>query len=218
MAPSAPRTASSFGITKPGVGRQVQLVDARDDLVAQLRIEVDAVGVEQLGGRRIVALGLDALHFGEQPADALAKRRRIHHHEERLAVALTALDGLGVGDEPVDDHLAHAHVRLLDLRAGRGRAGAAQRVARVALRTPHARCPPGRPPAQAELRGFWIGDEVQPNQIGPRFLERREVLLDGTPRACRSDAVRELARRVADRLVHVGRDLAGQGAPLFGAG
>ena len=31
-----------------GVGRQVQLVDARDDLVAQLAVEVDAVGLEQL--------------------------------------------------------------------------------------------------------------------------------------------------------------------------
>ena len=35
-----------------GIRRQIQLVDARDHLVAQLRIEVDAVGLEQLPRRR----------------------------------------------------------------------------------------------------------------------------------------------------------------------
>ena len=69
-------TASSRGITNAGVRRQLQAIDARDDFVAQRRIEVHAVGLEQRARGRVVALGLDALHFGEQPADAVAERRR----------------------------------------------------------------------------------------------------------------------------------------------
>ena len=55
---------------------QLQSVDARDDLVAQRRIEMDAVGLEQRARRLVVALALDPLHLGEQSADAVAKRLR----------------------------------------------------------------------------------------------------------------------------------------------
>ena len=122
------------------VRRQVQLVDARHDLVAQLRIEMDAVGVEQLRRRRGIAFGLDALHFGEQLADAVAERLRIDHHQVRLAVARARFDRLGVGHQPAHDHLAVAHVVFLDLRAFADAAQLHQRVARVGLVLGARRC------------------------------------------------------------------------------
>ena len=57
-------------LDEPGVGRHLQAVDARHDFVAQRRIEVDAVGLEQRLRRLVVPFRLDALHFGEQPAGA----------------------------------------------------------------------------------------------------------------------------------------------------
>ena len=53
------------------VGRHLQAVHAGDDLVAQRRIEMHAVGLEQRLRRLVVPFRLDPLHFGEQPADAL---------------------------------------------------------------------------------------------------------------------------------------------------
>jgi len=46
---------------EPAVGRQLQLLDTRHDLVAQLGIEVDAVGFKQLSRRLVVAFRFDAL-------------------------------------------------------------------------------------------------------------------------------------------------------------
>ena len=45
-----------------GVGRHLQAIHARDDLVAQRRIEVDAVGLEQRLRRLVVPFRLDPLH------------------------------------------------------------------------------------------------------------------------------------------------------------
>src|SRR6266849_4848704 len=47
------------------VRRQMQFLDARDHLVAQLRIEVHAVAFKELLRRRIVTFSFDALHFGQ---------------------------------------------------------------------------------------------------------------------------------------------------------
>ena len=66
-----------------GVGRQVQVLDARDDLVTQLGVEVHAVGLEQLLRRRVIAFGLDALHLGQQPRHAGAERRRCRRRRNR---------------------------------------------------------------------------------------------------------------------------------------
>ena len=134
---------------------------------------MDPVGVEKLLGRRIVALGLDALHFGEQPAHALAKRRRIDHHVERLAVALTALDRLRVRHEPVDDHLPVAHVRLLDRRAFADPPQLNERIARVALVLGADDVLLVRRRDETQFRRFRIGDEVQADQVRSSPLRAR---------------------------------------------
>ena len=80
IVPLASVTGVSFGITKPVYDGQLQRVDALDDLVAQLRVEVDAVGVEQLRRGGSVAFRLDPLHLRKQPADAFPERLRVDHH------------------------------------------------------------------------------------------------------------------------------------------
>ena len=86
-----------------------------DHLVTQGRVEVDAVGLEQRPGRGVVALRLDPLHLSEQRRDSHAERPPVHHHVERFAIARPRLDGIGVRHQPVDDHLAVAHVVFFDL-------------------------------------------------------------------------------------------------------
>ena len=49
-----------------------QPIDPADHFVAERGIEVDPVRLEQLARGRVVALGLDALHLGQQPPHALA--------------------------------------------------------------------------------------------------------------------------------------------------
>ena len=55
---------------EPGVGRQVEVLDAGDDLVAQGGIEVHAVGLHERARAGVVALGLDPLDLGEQAPHA----------------------------------------------------------------------------------------------------------------------------------------------------
>jgi len=59
---------------------------------------------------------------------------------------------------------------------------------------------------------FGFRQEVERDKIGTRFLERREVFLDGGLRIPLQPLV-DLARRVPDHLVHVRRELAGKGVP-----
>src|SRR6266850_5696164 len=102
---------------KAGVGRQIQLIDPRDNLVPQLRIEMHAISLEQLLRGRVISFALDPLNLGEQPADALTKRFRIDHHVESLAVAGALLDHLRIGYQPVHDHLPVPHVIFFELRS-----------------------------------------------------------------------------------------------------
>ena len=137
------------------------MIDARDHLVAQCRIEVDAVGVEQQERGVVVPLGLDPLHLGEQPADALAKRLGIGHHVVGLAAARPHLDRRGVRHQPVDDHLAVAHVVFFDVRALADPPQLDQRVARVALVLGAHDLVVRIIRHQAELDQLSIGQEIQ---------------------------------------------------------
>ena len=87
------------------------------NLVAQRRVEVHAVGLDQRAGGLEVALALDPLHLGEQPARALVERVDVGHHVERLAVAPPLLHGVGVRHQPPHDELAVAHVVFFEVRA-----------------------------------------------------------------------------------------------------
>ena len=69
------------------------------------------------------------------------------------------------------------------------------------------------PGDEAELDDLRIGQEIQGHQIGPRFLERGELLLEGRLRIA-FEPLFDLARRVADDLVHVRRQLAGKRTPF----
>ena len=131
---------------EPGIRRQVQLLHARDDFVTQLGIEMHAVGLEQLFGCRVVALGLDALDLGQQPADAVPECLRIGHDVVGLAVARPHLDRLGVGHQPPHDHLAIAHVVFLDLRPLADPAQLTRARFSRRTRTRCARSRPDRPP------------------------------------------------------------------------
>ena len=115
------------------VGRHVQALDPRDDLVAQAGVEMDAVHLEQLFRRVVIALSLDPLDVGEQPADAFPEGLRIDHHVVGLGVPAADLDGVRVGHQPVHDHLPVAHMVFFDLRALTDTAKLHQRVARVAF-------------------------------------------------------------------------------------
>jgi hypothetical protein len=77
-----------------------------------------AVAVEQRTRRVVITLALDPLHLGEQPADALAKRPRIGHHEKRPAVTAADVDRRRVCAQPVHDQVAVAHVVFFDRRTG----------------------------------------------------------------------------------------------------
>ena len=57
MAPRSSRTGVSSRHDEAGVRRQVERLDSSDHLVAQIRIEVHAVRLEQLAGGGVVAFG-----------------------------------------------------------------------------------------------------------------------------------------------------------------
>ena len=123
-----------------GVGRQVQAIDARDDLVAQRRIEMHAVGLEQRARRVVVALRLDPLHLGEQPADAVAERlRRRSSRSRSCRRGVRTSIAAGVRHQPVDDHLPVAHVVFFDAACLRGPAAAARARCARSPRTRRAR-------------------------------------------------------------------------------
>ena len=212
MDPSARVDRGQLRHHEAAVRRQLQLVDARHHLVALLRVEMNAVSVEQFCGRGGVAFGLDALNFGKQLADTVAEGRGIDHHQVGLAVAGALLDRLGVGHQPAHDHLAVAHVIFFDLRAFADAPQLDQRVARVGfvLRLDDVVVIGGGD--DADLDQLRIGDEIETDQVGAAFLERGEVLLDQRLRIAL--AVRLAARRVADHFVHVGGQLAAEGAEL----
>jgi hypothetical protein len=77
----------------------------------------------------------------------------------------------------------------------------------------HARSPPARP--QAGCRALPASDrhEVQTDEIGATFLERREVLLIA-PADCEARPA-PAGRGMADHLVHVGEQLAGSDPYCF---
>ena len=98
---------------------------------------------------------------------------------------------------------------LFDLRPLADAAELHQRVARVRLVLGAHDCVlvgGGDDPELDELR---VGQKVQSDKVGARFFERREVLLDQLLRGA-LDARRHLSGRVADHLVHVGRELGGE--------
>ena len=67
---------------------------------------------------------------------------------------------------------------------------------------------------ETELDELRIGQEIQRDQIGPRFLERGKLLFQRRLRIALQPLL-DLARRVPDDLVHVRRQLAGERAPLL---
>jgi len=70
-----------------GVGRQVDALNARHDLVAQRRLEVRSVRVDQRASPPDVALALDPLPPRQQAADAVMGSRDVADDVEGLAVA-----------------------------------------------------------------------------------------------------------------------------------
>ena len=94
MVPSASLTGVEAGHDEAGVRGELELVDAGDDFIAQLGVEVDAVGFEELAGGGVVAFGLDALNLGEEAGHAFAEGPGVGHDEVGLAVAGALFDGL----------------------------------------------------------------------------------------------------------------------------
>ncbi len=140
----------------------------------------------------------------------------VGHHVEGLAVALPHVDGLGVGHQPPHDHLAVAHVVFFDLGALTHAPQLQQRVLRVGLVFGLHDLGLILGLEDAELGQLRIGQEIEADQVGAAFFERRVLLLEHRGRIA-AHLVRHLARRVADHLVHVGVQLAGKRAPLLGA-
>ena len=133
LAPRSSVTASSRGCTKP-------VYDGRFSRSTRATTSSRSAGSKCMPyasnsafARVVVALGLDALHFGQQPARAFAERRGVHHHVVRLAVAPPHVDRVGVRHQPVDDHLAVAHVIFFDRRALAHAPQLHERIARVGL-------------------------------------------------------------------------------------
>ena len=69
---------------------------------------------------------------------------------------------------------------------------------------------------EPELDELPIGHEVERHEIGARLLERGILFLQHALRIA-LQAFGDPAGAVADHLVHVGRQLAGDAAPLLGA-
>ena len=158
----------------------MQLVDTGDDLVAPLRVEMDAIGLEQSLRRGVVALRLDPLDFGEKPAYAFMERHRIRHHVERLAVALAHVDRLCVRHQPADDHLAIPHVVLFEL-------GALAHPTQLKERSPRVRLVLGTYDVimivlrdEAEFDELGVRQEVQRDQVGARLLDRKSTRLNSS--------------------------------------
>ena len=174
---------------------------------------MNAVGLEQRPGRLVVALRLDALHLRKEGRHPRAERLGIDHHVVRPAVARPPIDRLGVRHQPVDDHLAVAHVVLLDLAPVAHPPELKQRVAGVGLVLGEHDVLLRLGRENADLDELRVGEEVEPDEVGPRLLEGRVLLVQpGLGRA--AQPLRQLPRGVADDLVHVRGHLAGEAAPL----
>ena len=205
-----------LGHDESRVRRKPQSVDARHDLIAQTRIEMHAVSLEQELGRGVIAFGLDPLNFGEHASNAVAKRVRIGEHIVRLAVALADFDRVRMRHQPVHDRLAIAHVILFELRPFPNASQLHQRVARISLVLGAYDLGLILGRQQPELGEMRIGDEIQGDEIRARLLERRVLLLEQFLRLA-LDVVRHSAGSVAEHLVNLGRQLAGKRAPSLGA-
>ena len=174
---------------------------------------MDAVGVEQRLGGGIVALRLDALHLGEECPHAAPERLCVGHDVIRLPVASAHLDRLRVGHQPADDHLPVAHVVFFDLRALADAPQLHERVACVRLVLRPDDLVVVRGSQQAELDQLRIREEVEGHEIRARLFERRKLLLEHALRIA-LESLLHFSRRMPDHLVHVGRELAGEGAPF----
>ena len=192
IAPLASLTASSFGITNPVYDGRFSWSHARHDLVAQLRIEVHAVGFEQRPGRRRSRLR-DLIRCTSASRRPTPSRNAadVRHHVVRLAVAHAHVDRLGVA--PSASATIIWRLRMWSSSICVPCADAAQldeRVARVALRTRPARSRPGPPPAAARARraSDRAGSTAPPDR---RALPRAP----STAPSARSAACRSAARR-----------------------
>src|SRR5205085_8523245 len=97
------------------VGRQVQLLVARDHFVAQARVEVYAVLVyERLDGV-VVALGLNPHQLRQKHPDSLAHLVEIFDDYVMLPRALDELDRAGLVHDVARDELTVALVVFLYL-------------------------------------------------------------------------------------------------------
>ena len=177
---------------------------------------MDAVGVEEIARGVVVTLGLDALDLGEQPADAFAERRDVHANVVGLAVALAHVDRRRVRHQPPDDHLPVAHVVLLDLRAVPDPPELHERVPRVrlVLGEDDLLLVLGR--QHPDLGDLRLGHEVERDEVRPRLLERRVLLLQRELRLT-FEVFGDASRSVTEHFVDAGRDLARDRAPFLGS-
>ena len=163
-----------------------------------------------LRGRVVVALGLDALHLGEQPADAVAEGLRRRSSRSRSCRRASAPRSPSCSPSASGRSSGGCACGLLRSACPRGRAAAAPARCACSSRTRRARSRrdprPATRPSSTSLR---IGQEVQRDEIGARLLERRELLLERGLRVA-VQPLGDLARAVADHLVHVRRQLAGE--------
>ena len=201
------------GIDESGVGGQVELGVAVQDLLVELRIDPDAVVLDQGLGRLVVALARDPLDLGQEPAVERPQLLIVVDDEVGLAVPGLFLDdvlGLPLLVDPVGDHGPAAHVGLLDRLAELDpRQLGHQAVADLEVVFGLGRLEAGQ---EAQLDHLVVHHIVEGEEVGPRLLDRRVVVLERLG----PDAGQELARAVAEDLVEVGVDVPGQGAVGLG--
>ena len=198
-------------VHESGVRSQVQLGVALPDLLVQFRIEVDAVSLDKGLGRLVVPLGRDPLDLCQELAVEDAELLVVVDHEIGLALPDflgNNILGQSIFVDPVGDHRPVAHVSLGDGLSGQDPDHLGQQaVADAAVIVGFGRFDRGQ---EAELDHLGIHDVVEGKQVGPGLLDRRMVALQSFHR----DPGKKLAGGVAQDLVQVGVDIAGQGPEL----
>ena len=190
----------------------MQCLVAGKDLLVQLLVYLYGILLHELTTSLVVALRLDALNLGKQLAKEAAQLLVVVDLHEGLAIALHQFDyvvGLAVLIGPAGDELTVTHVGLL---YGSTRLDAHE----LCHQTIH------HLSVVLSLVCLGIGEQSQFHHLGvAQVVESEEVgtgLLDGRAVSLQRIGVytgEQFARAVAQALVQVGMEVAGEGIVLF---
>ena len=185
---------------------------ASENLLMQLLVYLYGIGLNELASSLVVALGFDTLDLGKELAEEVAELLIVVDLHIGLAIALNEFNhvvGLAVLVGPAGDELTVAHVCLLD-------DGTRLDTYELCHETIH------HLTIVFSLVSFGIGYETKFYHLGVgQVVESEEVgacLLDGRAVSLQRIGVNtreQLARAVAETLVEVGVEVAGERVVLL---